>query len=84
MDVALVLAAGAHGAAGAEHQDGEFRVDDAVDDTGELLGFVLAIQLDGDVREIQFLGHSGRGNHVHDGEAFFITAHKAPAPAGHI
>ena len=47
-------------------------VGDSVDDTRELLGFVFAVELNGDVGEIEFFCDTCAGNYVHDGKAFFI------------
>ena len=35
---------------------------DTVDDTGELLGLVLAVELDGNVGEVEFFSDTGAGN----------------------
>ena len=75
VDVVLVLSTGAHGTAGAEHEDGQFWLRDTVDDTGELLGLVLAVELDGNVGEVEFFSDTGAGNYVNDGKAFFIGGH---------
>ena len=81
VDVVLVLSTGAHGTAGAEHEDGQFWLRDTVDDTGKLLGLVFAVELDGNVGEVEFFSNTGAGNYVNDGKAFFIGGHiKAERP----
>ena len=75
VDVLLVLATGADRSTGAEHEDGQLGVNDAVDDTGELFWFVFAVELNRNVREVEFLGHAGAGDDVDDGQAFFIGGH---------
>ena len=45
VDVVFVLPARANGSTGAEHQNGKFGLGNTVDHTGELLGFVLAVEL---------------------------------------
>ena len=80
VDVVLVLSTGAHGTAGAEHENRQFWLGDSVDHTGELFGLVLAVELDGNVRKVKFFGNTGAGNNVHDGEAFFIGGHIKAEP----
>ena len=43
VDVILVLTTGAHGTAGAEHENSKFWFSDTVNDAGELLGLVLTV-----------------------------------------
>jgi hypothetical protein len=81
VNVVLVLSSSANGSAGAEHEDGEFWFCDTVDHTRELLRFVLAVELDGNVREVEFFSDTGAGNNVHNSQAFFIGGHiKAQSP----
>ena len=75
LDVLFVLPTGAHGTTGAEHEDGEFGVNDTVHDTRELLGLILTVELDGDVGQIEFFGNAGARNNVHHSQALFIGGH---------
>lgn len=78
VNVVFVLPTGAHGSSGAEHENGEFWFGHAVDHTGKLLWLVFAVELDGDVGEVEFFSNTGAGNNVHNGQAFFIGGHIKP------
>ena len=75
LNVLFVLSTGAHGTTGAEHENGELRVNDTVHDTGELFGLVFTVELDGDVRQVEFFGNAGARNNVHHSQALFIGGH---------
>ena len=73
VDVVLVLSTGAYSTAGTEHQDGQLGVHHTVNYTWKLFRFILTIQLNCDIGEVQFLGHTGRGNYIHYCKTVFIT-----------
>jgi len=66
VDVVFVLSTGAHSTARAEHQDGEFWFLNTVNNTRELLGFVLTVELDGDIGKVKFFCNTSAGNNVHN------------------
>ena len=73
LDIILVLAACADRSPRTEHQDSEFGLFHSVYDTRELFGLVLAVQLDGYVWKVEFLRHSGGGDHIDDSESLFVA-----------
>jgi hypothetical protein len=75
VNVVLVLSSSTNGSSRAEHEDGKFWVGYAINNTRELLRFILTVELNCNVWEVEFFGYAGTCYNIDDCQALFIGGH---------
>jgi len=80
MNVIFVFSTGTNSTPRSEHEDSKFRVCDTINDTRELLWFILAVELNRNVREVEFFGYTGTCYYVDNCQTLFIGGHELRLP----